>query len=252
MLGRIDSCAVLGIDAHVIQAQADVGSGQTKVTVVGLPDTAVQEARDRVASAIRNSSFSFPTHRVTINLAPADLRKEGPAFDLPMALAVLAATEQIVGPDMDKLIAVGELSLDGSVRRISGVLPIALAARKARCAGLIVPADNIAEATIIEGLNVYPVRTLWEAAEVVAYPEQRKPAPLTPFDWQLADPTYPIDFSEVNRGVRLRLAPERPQATPGGNGRGRTRSPGPGGRRGTAAYPRGGGSPGPRPAPAPR
>ena len=208
MLGRIDSCAVLGIDAHVIQAQADVGSGQTKVTVVGLPDTAVQEARDRVASAIRNSSFSFPTHRVTINLAPADLRKEGPAFDLPMALAVLAATEQIVGPDMDKLIAVGELSLDGSVRRISGVLPIALAARKARCAGLIVPADNIAEATIIEGLNVYPVRTLWEAAEVVAYPEQRKPAPLTPFDWQLADPTYPIDFSEVKGQPHVKRALE--------------------------------------------
>jgi len=208
MLARIDSCAVLGIEAHLVQTQVDVGSGLAKVTVVGLPDAAVQEARERVASAIRNSNFSFPASRVTVNLAPADIRKEGPAFDLPIALAVLAATEQIAGSDMDDLVAVGELSLDGSVRPISGVLPIALAARAANRAGLIVPAENAAEATVVEGLDVYPVRTLWEAAEVVAQPERREPAPSSAGDWDLSDPHYEIDFSEVKGQPHVKRALE--------------------------------------------
>jgi magnesium chelatase family protein len=208
VLGRIDSCAVFGIDAYLVQVQVDIGVGKNEVLIVGLPDAAVKEARERVASAVRNSNFSFPAHRVTVNLAPADIRKEGPAFDLPIALAVLAATEQIIGDDMDKLIAVGELSLDGSVRPISGVLPIALAARDARCSGLIVPADNVAEATVVEGLNVYPVQTLWEAAEIVAYPANRKPAPSTAHEWGLSEPAYPTDFTEVKGQPHVKRALE--------------------------------------------
>ncbi len=208
MLARIDSCAVLGIDAHLVRTEVDVGSGMAKVTIVGLPDAAVQEARERVASAVRNSNFGFPSGRVTVNLAPADMRKEGAAFDLPIALGVLAATEQIVADDMNTLIAVGELSLDGSVRPVSGLLPIALAAREAKCAGLICPAANAAEATVVEGLNVYPVRTLWEAAEVVAQPEQRQPAPSTAGEWDLSDPSYPIDFSEVKGQAHVKRALE--------------------------------------------
>ncbi|UCC68716.1 MAG: YifB family Mg chelatase-like AAA ATPase [Armatimonadota bacterium] len=208
MLARIDSCAVLGIDAHLVQTQVDVGSGMASFTVVGLPDLAVQESRERVRSAIRNSRFSFPAHRVTVNLAPADIRKEGPAFDLPIALAVLAATEQIASEDMANLVAAGELSLDGSVRPISGVLPIALAARQAKCGGLIVPADNVAEATVVEGLAVYPVRTLWEAAEVIARPDQRQPAPSSAGEWELSDPDYPIDFSEVKGQPHVKRALE--------------------------------------------
>ncbi len=134
-LPHIDSGAVLGIEAHLVHTEVDVGSGQAKTIIVGLPDKAVQEAGERVASAIRNSNFAFPTGRVTINLAPADIRKEGPAFDLPMALGVLAATEQISSADMGDLVAVGELSLDGSVRPVSGVLPLALAARRPHGAG---------------------------------------------------------------------------------------------------------------------
>ena len=208
MLARIDSCAVLGVEAHLVQTQVDVGAGLPSFTVVGLPDLAVQESRERVRSAVRNSNFSFPAHRVTVNLAPADIRKEGPAFDLPMALGVLAATEQIAGSDMGDLLAVGELSLDGSVRPISGMLPIALAAREAGKAGLIVPHGNVAEATVVEGLSVYPVRTLWEAAEVVAYPERRTPAPSSAGDWQLADPEYPIDFAEVKGQAHVKRALE--------------------------------------------
>jgi len=208
MLARIDSCAVLGIDAHLVQTQVDVGPGLPSFTVVGLPDLAVQESRERVRSAVRNSNFSFPAHRVTVNLAPADIRKEGPAFDLPMALGVLAATEQISGSDMGDLLAVGELSLDGSVRPISGMLPIALAAREAGKAGLIAPHGNVAEATVVEGLPVYPVRTLWEAAEVIAYPERRTPAPSSAGEWRLADPEYPIDFAEVKGQAHVKRALE--------------------------------------------
>ncbi len=208
MLARIDSCAVLGIDAHLVQAQVDVSPGMASFTVVGLPDLAVQESRERVRSAIRNSNFSFPAHRLTVNLAPADIRKEGPAFDLPIALAVLAATEQIAAEDMHGLVAIGELSLDGSVRPISGVLPIALTARDAGCAGLIVPADNAREATVVQDLAVYPVRTLWEAAEVVARPDQRQPAPSTAGDWELSDPDYPIDFAEVKGQDHVKRALE--------------------------------------------
>lgn len=197
MLARIDSCAVLGIDAHLVRAEVDVGAGIAKTIIVGLPDKAVQESAERVASAIRNSNFSFPSCRVTVNLAPADIRKEGPCFDLPIALGVLAATEQIRSSDMTELMAVGELSLDGSVRPIAGVLPIALAAREARRAGLLVPADNVAEATVVEGLPVYPVRTLWEAAEVLAYPERRQPAPSSAGQWNLEEPEYQVDLSEV-------------------------------------------------------
>jgi magnesium chelatase family protein len=208
MLARIDSCAVLGIEAHLVQTQVDVGPGQPSFTVVGLPDLAVQEARERVRSAVRNSNFSFPAHRVTVNLAPADIRKEGPSFDLPIALGVLAATEQVSSEDMGELVAVGELSLDGSVRPITGVLPIALAAKEARRAGLIVPADNVAEATVVEGLRVYPVRTLWEAAEVLAYPERRQAAPSTAGQWKLREPEYPVDFGEVKGQPHVKRALE--------------------------------------------
>jgi len=181
----------------LVRAEVDVGAGMAKTIIVGLPDKAVQESGERVASAIRNSNFSFPTCRVTVNLAPADIRKEGPCFDLPIALGVLAATEQMRSDDMAELAAVGELSLDGSVRPISGVLPIAVAVREAGRKGLLVPADNVAEAAVVEGLEVYPVRTLWEAAELLAHPEQRRPAPSTAGEWALSQPNYSVDFSEV-------------------------------------------------------
>ncbi len=208
MLALIDSGAVLGIEAHLVRTEVNVGSGLAKTIIVGLPDKAVQEAGERVASAIRNSNFGFPSGRVTVNLAPADIRKEGPAFDLPIALGVLAATEQISGADMTSLVAVGELSLDGSVRPVAGVLPIALAARAANRAGIIVPADNVAEATVVEGIAVYPVRTLWEAAEVLAYPERRQAAASTAGEWALEEPDYQVDFAEVKGQPHVKRALE--------------------------------------------
>ncbi len=196
------------METHLVQAQVDVGAGEAKTMIVGLPDAAVKEAAQRVASAVRNSNFSYPACRVTVNLAPADIRKEGPVFDLPIALAVLAATEQIAANDMLDLVAVGELWLDGAVRPIHGVLPIALAARQAGKKGLIVPADSAAEATVVEGLAVYPVHTLWEAAEVIAWPERRQPAPCTAGEWRLSSPEYLVDFSEVKAQQHAKRALE--------------------------------------------
>jgi magnesium chelatase family protein len=208
MLAYLDSCAVFGLEAYLVRVEADVGAGNPHFTVVGLPDDAVKESRDRVASALRNSQFQFPMHRITVNLAPADIRKEGPAFDLPIALCLLAATEQFASSDLGDFAAVGELSLDGSVRGITGVLPIALAAKAAGKKHLIIPAANRMEAGVVEGINIYPVQTLWEAAEVAAKPALRRAAPNTLQEWNLAAPEYHLDFGEVKGQASVKRALE--------------------------------------------
>nr|NIM06489.1 magnesium chelatase [Armatimonadota bacterium]NIO97970.1 magnesium chelatase [Armatimonadota bacterium] len=196
MLAHIDSCAILGIDAHLVRVEADVGGGNPHFVVVGLPDDAVRESKDRVASAMRNSQFNFPMRRITVNLAPADIRKEGPAFDLPIALCLLAATEQFISPDMADFAAVGELALDGSVRAVAGVLPIALGAKASGKTGLIIPQANGMEASVVEGIDIYPVKTLWEAAELISNPSTRKPLPTTVSQLNLDSPDYGLDFAE--------------------------------------------------------
>jgi len=208
MLAYLDSCGVFGIEAYLVRVEADVGAGNPHFTVVGLPDDAVKESRDRVASAVRNSQFNFPMHRITVNLAPADLRKEGPAFDLPIALCLLAATEQFISSDLGNFAAVGELSLDGSVRGVTGVLPMALAAKAAGKKNLVIPQANQKEASVVEGINIYPVQTLWEAAEVVAKPALRQAAPTTIQDWNLEAPDYQIDFCEVKGQTSVKRALE--------------------------------------------
>jgi magnesium chelatase family protein len=129
VLAKVRSCAVLGLDAQLVEVEVDIASGLERVTLVGLPDTAVRESSERVRAAISNSGFFFPNHRMTINLAPADLRKEGPAYDLPIALGILAASRQVQDPLEDALV-LGELSLDGGVRHVNGVLPMATLAHQ--------------------------------------------------------------------------------------------------------------------------
>ena len=159
MLAKVHSCAVIGLDAEPIHVEVDISSGLDKVTVVGLPDTAVRESSERVRAAISNSGFFFPQHRLTINLAPADVRKEGPAYDLPIALGILIATRQI--PEIKtKSIMLGELSLDGSVRHINGALPIATRAKELGFEQLFIPAVNVAEAALVEGIDVFPTESL--------------------------------------------------------------------------------------------
>jgi magnesium chelatase family protein len=164
MLARVCSAAVNGIEAYPVEVEVNAGWGDTKVVIVGLPDAAVRESQDRVLTALNNSGFKFPMGRTTINLAPADVKKEGPSFDLPIALGVLAAGEQIETDQLDHFCIVGELALTGAVRPVKGVLPIALRARADRKTGVLVPADNAPEAAVVAGLQVIPIQNLREAA----------------------------------------------------------------------------------------
>src|SRR5512134_1216060 len=163
VLACVRSAAVFGIDACPVQVEVDVTFGLPSFTMVGLPDASVRESRDRVRSAIRNSGFEFPPHRVTVNLAPADIRKAGSSFDLPIALGVLAASGSITRRDIPDVLLLGELSLDGGIQAARGVLPIAAAARRDRYRALLLPHPNRTEASVVEGLELYPVRSLTDA-----------------------------------------------------------------------------------------
>src|SRR3989442_6028226 len=164
MLAKVCSAAVNGIEAYPVEVEVNAGYGDTIVVIVGLPDAAVKESRDRVSTALANSGYKFPMGRTTINLAPADVKKEGPSFDLPIALGMLAASEQLETDQLDNFIIVGELALTGAVRPCKGVLPIAVRARAESKAGVLVPAENAAEAAVVDALQVIPVQNLREAA----------------------------------------------------------------------------------------
>jgi magnesium chelatase family protein len=165
MLATLESATVIGVDACRVHVEIDVSNGIPHFQLVGLPDASVRESRDRVRAAMRNSGFGFPVNRITINLAPGDVRKAGPAFDLPIALGVLAATGAVTRTDFRGIVHIGELSLDGAIQPARGVLPIAAEARRSRATALLLPFDNLAEASVVEGLRLLPVRTLREAVE---------------------------------------------------------------------------------------
>src|SRR5690242_14218624 len=159
-LFKTRSAAVYGIDAHLIDVEVDMfSSGNARDSVmVGMPDVAVRESRERIKSAMMNSGFGYPNKQITINLAPANLRKEGGGFDLPVALGILGAMGAL--PNMDQYLSIGELSLDGAIRPVRGALSIAVAARENGIANLIVPLENAAEAAVVEGVRVFGVRYL--------------------------------------------------------------------------------------------
>jgi magnesium chelatase family protein len=170
MLFKARSAAVYGIDAHIIDVEVDFSGIKTQeetFATVGLPDAAVRESRDRVRSAIKNSGFDLPPTRITINLAPADLKKEGSGFDLPIAIGILGAYGALSIKDISDFVLVGELGLDGSLRAVQGMLPIAIAARSAGIKNLIIPAGNAREAAVVSGVNVYPVTSLLEVRELL-------------------------------------------------------------------------------------
>jgi magnesium chelatase family protein len=168
VLARVFSGAVYGVDAYPVEIEVNAGHGDPQVVIVGLPDAAVKESKDRVRTAILNSGFRPHAGRTTVNLAPADIKKEGPNFDLPIAIGMLAAQDEIPLENLDRFAMVGELALSGEVRRVKGVLPIALRARADGRDALLVPPENAAEAAVVRGLKIYPVRTLREAADLVA------------------------------------------------------------------------------------
>jgi magnesium chelatase family protein len=164
MLAKVCSAALNGIEAYPVEVEVNAGWGDTLIVIVGLPDAAVKESRDRVTTALSNSGFKFPMGRTTINLAPADVKKEGPSFDLPIAIGMLAASEQLETDQLDNFVMVGELALTGAVRPCKGVLPVAIRARADGKTGILVPADNAAEAAVVAGLQVIPIQNLREAA----------------------------------------------------------------------------------------
>ena len=208
MLARVCSAAVNGIEAYPVEVEVNVGYGDTLVVIVGLPDAAVKESRDRVSTALTNSGYKFPMGKTTINLAPANVKKEGPSFDLPIAIGMLAASEQIETDQLDHFVIVGELALTGAVRPCKGVLPIALRAKADGKTGLLVPAENAAEAAVIAGLQVIPVQNLREAAQFLE--GEIKIAPLKVdiaklFDQPLDDDA---DFAEVKGQESVKRALE--------------------------------------------
>ena len=175
MLARVWSAAIAGIDAIKVGVEVDVSGGLPKIVVVGLPDVAVQESRERVKAALKNAGFAFPVRKIVINLTPADLRKEGPCFDLPISIGILAASEQVDPQLLGDYLFFGEVSLDGTLRSVSGVLPIAAAAHQMGIAGLIVPQGNAQEAAVVKDIAVYGFDHLGQVANFLNQPNKYQP-----------------------------------------------------------------------------
>lgn len=205
MLAKTISCSVIGIDGWLIQVEVDVARGLPVFSTVGLPDGAVRESKDRVKAAIKNCGYEFPAKRITVNLAPADIRKEGTSFDLPIALGILEATQTLNKEKKEKYCIVGELSLDGGVHRVAGVLPAVLAARKAGLKGVIIPRDNMAEAVLMaEDLDIITVTSLQDAVEFLAGVKNISPLISEPLKDDTLTSNYNVDFSEVKGQVHVR------------------------------------------------
>lgn len=207
MLAKVNSCAVVGLDAEPIAVEVDLASGLEKVTLVGLPDAAVRESSERVRAAITNSGFFFPQHRLTVNLAPADLHKEGSAYDLPIAVGILTATRQCPEALEDALL-LGELSLDGSVRHVNGVLPMANMARLRGYKRLFVSTSDAPEAALVEGLSVFPVENLAALIQHIAGGQ-----PILRYETSLrfdegSEPHFPVDFADVKGQEMVKRALE--------------------------------------------
>ena len=208
MLGKVTSCALIGLDGVIVDVEVDTARGMPSLTMVGLPDAAVKESSERVRAAIKNSGLAFPGKRITINLAPADIRKAGPAYDLPIAVGVLIASEQAWPQAVEGALFVGELSLDGSVRHVDGILPVAATARQFGIPRVFVPTVDAPEAALMDGLQVIPVDTLSQlAAHLQGLCEI---APYTPKEdaAALEAPQYAVDFAEVKGQEHVKRALE--------------------------------------------
>jgi len=212
MLAKVNSAAVVGLDAQIVEVEVDISAGLPAMTIVGLPDAAVNEARERVRAAIRNSGFSFPTKRITVNLAPADLKKEGPAYDLPIAVGILLSSEQL-SADISQTLFLGELSLDGSLRHTHGILPMVAVAQEKRLETVVVPAADAREASLIEGVRIIPVDSL---AELVAHlrgeaiiPDYHPNGTLesdSQMNWPVTDLAYIKGQEHVKRALEVAAA----------------------------------------------
>ena len=198
MLSKVVSAATLGVEAYSVEVESDIQQQLPAFVTVGLPDGAVRESKERVTAAIKNSDFIFPVKRITINLAPADIKKEGSAFDLPMAVGILAATGQVLREKVDDFVLLGELSLDGALRPVPGVLPMAMNFKANNgIKGIIVPKENAREAAMADTVPVYPVSSLKEAVHFLEDESSLKPFKVDVKSVFLSARHYPIDFADV-------------------------------------------------------
>ena len=205
MVCNILSLGLYGVSGYLVEAECALSNGLPAFDVVGLPDAAVKEARERVRSAIRDSGFTFPVSRITVNLAPADRKKAGTVYDLPILVGILAASGQLSLRDLEDAAFVGELSLSGKLRPVSGILPMAMAAVRSGVRRLFVPADNAPEATLAGELEVYPVETVAQLADHLRGGAQIPPAPV----WQPGEPASPVpDFRDVKGQEQTKRALE--------------------------------------------
>ncbi len=197
MLAKIFSGAVLGIDSYEVAIEVDIARGLPHFSMVGLPDTAIKESKDRIKAAIKNSNFNFPAAHITVNLAPADIAKEGTAFDLPVALGILAAQGEISQVDLKNFIILGELSLDGEVKPVKGLLSIAILARKLNKKGLILPWKNANEASIVEGIEVYGINSLRQIVRIFKGEEEFTSYQIDREKIFTESSSYSVDFQDV-------------------------------------------------------
>jgi len=196
MLSKILSATTIGIEARQIEVEVDIASGLPQVAIVGLPDTAIRESKDRVKSAIKNSQFEYPSQKLTVNLAPCDIKKEGPCFDLPIAIGILSASGQININNIKDFVFLGELALNGRIRPVKGVLPIAISL-KGSSKKLVIPEENADEAKLVDGLEIYAVKNLNDICSFLN--EEKALYPLGPFekDAYFNNTDYDLDFSDV-------------------------------------------------------
>ncbi len=200
MLFKTLSAAVYGIDANIIEVEVDIGTvklNEDHFTTVGLPDMAVRESRDRVRAALKNCGYDIPPTHITINLAPADIKKEGSGFDLPMAMGILGAYGGLMKKDVSDYVLVGELSLDGGLRGVRGTLPIAVAARTRKIANLVVPEINAREAAVVSGVNVFPVRSLMDVVELLNGRNHLQPVQVNPDEVLNESQQFSVDFRDA-------------------------------------------------------
>ena len=208
MLAKVLSSSVLGIDAYVVEVEVDITMGLPAFATVGLPDGAVRESKDRVKSAIKNSGYRFPPHRITVNLAPADIKKEGAGFDLPMAMGILAATGLVNQEELEHYLVIGELSLDGKVKPTRGALPMALAALNNEFAGIIVPEGNSRESAVVKGVHVFAARHPSQVGDFFNGICVLPSVTVDIEDLFTQDARYEVDFNEVKGQEHVKRALE--------------------------------------------
>ena len=208
MISFLYSASVQGIDACLIDVEIDISSGLPVFSIVGLPDTSVKESRDRVVSAIKNSGFDFPTKKITVNLAPADIKKEGGAFDLPIALGILASSGIIEKKSLQNICAIGELSLDGKLRPVKGILPIVLSLHKFGITQIIVPEKNKNEACVAKDIEIYPFSDLKDVIQFLKKETVAEPYKQDSISFQNGSTKTSIDFSDIKGQLFAKRAAE--------------------------------------------